>query len=242
MLNAFCRVAPSVRFNFLAILAAGVFLRAMVFSSRTSVEVHARRFFDFLGINPPYQIGSWYPLAGAEEIGTDRFSIMSSWSIMAADTAGKVRKGVVRSFLAIYRLGSNCNFQTVPPRFFDGSRPYYASSSGSASIASTKKTAVGARSRMDERRSRDFDLSSHVCLMARNRTACRRPTPRFYTEVAHYLEAIQPAGSNDADTVVGQLCKMKINDFMTKSVWLREHGRVMRDVYLEEVKSPAESK
>jgi hypothetical protein len=95
MLNAFCRVAPSVRFNFLAILAAGVFLRAMVFSSRTSVEVHARRFFDFLGINPPYQIGSWYPLAGAEEIGTDRFSIMNSWSNMAADTAGRLRKGIV---------------------------------------------------------------------------------------------------------------------------------------------------
>jgi hypothetical protein len=54
MLNAFCRVAPSVLFNFLAILAAGVFLRAMVLSSRTSPEVHARRFFDFLGINPPY--------------------------------------------------------------------------------------------------------------------------------------------------------------------------------------------
>jgi hypothetical protein len=26
----------------------------MVLSSRTSPEVHARRFFDFLGINPPY--------------------------------------------------------------------------------------------------------------------------------------------------------------------------------------------
>jgi len=60
--------------------------------------------------------------------------------------------------------------------------------------------------------------------------------------VAHYLEAIQPAGSDDADTVVGRLRKMKINDFMTKDVWLREHGRVMRDMYLEEVKSPAESK
>jgi hypothetical protein len=76
MLNAFCRVAPSVLRNFLAILAAGVFLRAIVFSSRTSVEVHARRFFDFLGINPPYQIGSWYPLAGAEEIGADGIEIM----------------------------------------------------------------------------------------------------------------------------------------------------------------------
>jgi hypothetical protein len=50
MLNAFCRVAPSVRLNFLAILAAGVFLRAIVFSSRTSTEVHARRFLDFFAV------------------------------------------------------------------------------------------------------------------------------------------------------------------------------------------------
>ena len=35
---------------------------------------------------------------------------------------------------------------------------------------------------------------------------------------------------------------MKINDFMTKDGQLREHARVMRDMYLEEVKSPAESK
>ena len=54
----------------------------------------------------------------------------------------------------------------------------------------------------------------------------------FYTEVAHYLEAIQPAGSDDADTVVAQLRKMKINDFMTKDGQLREHARVMRGMYL----------
>ena len=35
---------------------------------------------------------------------------------------------------------------------------------------------------------------------------------------------------------------MKINDFMTKDGWIREDGRVMRDMYLEEVKSPAELK
>ena len=61
----------------------------------------------------------------------------------------------------------------------------------------------------------------------------------FCTEVTHYLKAIQAPGSDDADTVVGQLRKMKINDFMTKDVWLREHVRVMRDMYLEEVKSAA---
>ena len=33
-----------------------------------------------------------------------------------------------------------------------------------------------------------------------------------------------------------------INDFMTKNGKLREDGRVMRDMYLFEVKKPAESK
>jgi hypothetical protein len=47
ILNAFCRVAPSDRFSFLAIFAAGAFLRAMDFSSRICTEVQARRFFPF---------------------------------------------------------------------------------------------------------------------------------------------------------------------------------------------------
>ena len=55
MLNAFCRVAPSVLRNFLAIFPAAVFFFAKLFNSRTSVAVHARRFFDFLAINPPFQ-------------------------------------------------------------------------------------------------------------------------------------------------------------------------------------------
>jgi hypothetical protein len=50
MLNAFWRVAPSVRFNFLAIRPAGVFVRAIVFRSRTWADVHTRLFDPFLGI------------------------------------------------------------------------------------------------------------------------------------------------------------------------------------------------
>ena len=42
MLNAFCRVAPSVRFSVLAIFFAGAFLRASDFSSRTCAVVQAR--------------------------------------------------------------------------------------------------------------------------------------------------------------------------------------------------------
>src|SRR5262249_18032203 len=49
MLNAFWRVAPSVRFRDRAIRDAFVFFRAAAFKVRTSVVVHARR-FDFLAI------------------------------------------------------------------------------------------------------------------------------------------------------------------------------------------------
>jgi hypothetical protein len=50
ILNAFCRVAPSVRFSVLAIRLAGVFFLARVFNSRRCSAVHARRFVAFLAI------------------------------------------------------------------------------------------------------------------------------------------------------------------------------------------------
>src|ERR1700691_3116016 len=55
MLKAFWRVAPSVRLSFLAICDALVFLRAIAFSSRTSPEVHPRRFFFRFAIKPPFR-------------------------------------------------------------------------------------------------------------------------------------------------------------------------------------------
>ncbi len=42
-LNAFCRVAPSLRLRLLAIFLADVLLRAADFNSRTSALVQARR-------------------------------------------------------------------------------------------------------------------------------------------------------------------------------------------------------
>jgi len=53
MLHAFCRVAPSVLLNFLAIFLAGVFVFAIAFNPRTSAMVHARRFLTFLAIEHP---------------------------------------------------------------------------------------------------------------------------------------------------------------------------------------------
>jgi hypothetical protein len=50
MLNAFCRVAPSVRFSALAILPAGFLLFARDFSVRVSSVVQARRLDIFFAI------------------------------------------------------------------------------------------------------------------------------------------------------------------------------------------------
>ena len=63
-----------------------------------------------------------------------------------------------------------------------------------------------------------------------------------YGAITHYLKAVQTAGSNDADTVMTKMREMPINDFMTQDGKLRIDGRVMRDMYLFEVKKPAESK
>jgi branched-chain amino acid transport system substrate-binding protein len=53
---------------------------------------------------------------------------------------------------------------------------------------------------------------------------------------------VKAIGTDDADKVSEQMRKTKINDFMTNDGWIREDGRIMRDMYLERVKSPEESK
>jgi branched-chain amino acid transport system substrate-binding protein len=63
-----------------------------------------------------------------------------------------------------------------------------------------------------------------------------------YSAVYHYLKAIKAIGTDDPDKVSEQMRKMKINDFMTKDGWIREDGRIMRDMYLERVKAPEESR
>lgn len=63
-----------------------------------------------------------------------------------------------------------------------------------------------------------------------------------YSAVSHYLEAVKAIGSKDADRVMAEMRKEPINDFMTHNGKLRIDGRVLRDLYLFRVKSPAESK
>ena len=63
-----------------------------------------------------------------------------------------------------------------------------------------------------------------------------------YSAVLNYLKAIQTAGTDNADAVMAQLKKARINDMFAKNAYLRADGRLMHDMYLMEVKSPAESK
>ena len=62
-----------------------------------------------------------------------------------------------------------------------------------------------------------------------------------YSAVMNYLKAVQAAKSTDADKVMEQLKKTPIDDFYGKGV-IRPDGRFAHDMYLMQVKSPAESK
>src|ERR1700757_2075952 len=87
MLKAFWRVAPSVRFSFLAICAAVVFFFAIALRSRTSAAVHARRFFFIFAIKPPFQERQFVSLTGVREKPTDSFSLEGNlicrWNLVA---------------------------------------------------------------------------------------------------------------------------------------------------------------
>jgi branched-chain amino acid transport system substrate-binding protein len=63
-----------------------------------------------------------------------------------------------------------------------------------------------------------------------------------YGAVLHYLKAVKAAGTSEAKAVVAQMKALPINDFMTKNGAIRADGRVIRDMYVMQAKSPRESK
>jgi len=63
-----------------------------------------------------------------------------------------------------------------------------------------------------------------------------------YGATLHYLKAVKAAGTDEAKAVMAKMKEMPINDFMTRQGRIREDGRVVRDMYLMQVKSPSESK
>jgi len=63
-----------------------------------------------------------------------------------------------------------------------------------------------------------------------------------YSSTMHYLNAVKAVNSDDADKVMAQMKKTKINDFFAKNGEIRPDGRMVHDMYLMEVKKPGESK
>jgi branched-chain amino acid transport system substrate-binding protein len=62
-----------------------------------------------------------------------------------------------------------------------------------------------------------------------------------YSATSHYLKAVRAVGSKDPDQVMAWMRANPINDFMSHNAVLRIDGRVVRDMYLFQVKTPEES-
>lgn len=63
-----------------------------------------------------------------------------------------------------------------------------------------------------------------------------------YSSVLHYLKAMQAAGTDDGKVVAEAMRAMPVTDFFVTNGKVRVDGRMEHDMYLIQVKSPAESK
>jgi branched-chain amino acid transport system substrate-binding protein len=63
-----------------------------------------------------------------------------------------------------------------------------------------------------------------------------------YSAISHYLKAVQAAGTTEPLAVAAKMKELPVNDFMIKNGVVRPNGRLVRDVYVFQVKTPEESK
>jgi branched-chain amino acid transport system substrate-binding protein len=64
----------------------------------------------------------------------------------------------------------------------------------------------------------------------------------YYSAATTYLNAVKAVGSTDPDKVMEQLHKTKVNDMFVKDATIRPDGLLEHDMYIVQVKTPAESK
>ena len=64
----------------------------------------------------------------------------------------------------------------------------------------------------------------------------------YYSATLTYLNAVKAVGSTDPDKVMEQLHKTKVNDMFVKDGVIRPDGLLEHDMYIVQVKTPAESK
>lgn len=63
-----------------------------------------------------------------------------------------------------------------------------------------------------------------------------------YSSIYHYLKAVKTSGTDETYKVMAAMKKAPINDFFAKKGQIRDDGRMVHDMYLMQVKKPAESK
>lgn len=63
-----------------------------------------------------------------------------------------------------------------------------------------------------------------------------------YSATMHYLKAIEAAGTDDSAAVMQKMKEMPINDFFATNGKIRADGRMVHDMFLAQVKTPAQSK
>lgn len=62
-----------------------------------------------------------------------------------------------------------------------------------------------------------------------------------YSSVHHYLKAVEAVKTDDGTKVAAQMQAMPVNDAFTHDAKIRADGRVLRDLYVTQVKKPSES-
>ncbi len=68
------------------------------------------------------------------------------------------------------------------------------------------------------------------------------PQAAFYSATLAYLNAVKAVGTTDADKVMDELHKTKINDAFVQNATIRADGLLDHDMYVMQVKTPSESK
>ncbi len=63
-----------------------------------------------------------------------------------------------------------------------------------------------------------------------------------YSGARHYLQAVKDSGTDDTNTVVAKFRATPVNDMFSQGGTIREDGVMLHDMFLAEVKTPAESK
>lgn len=61
-----------------------------------------------------------------------------------------------------------------------------------------------------------------------------------YSSLMHYFKAVEELGETEGDKVIAKMKEFPVNDFYTDNATIRADGRLMRKVYIAQVKAPAD--